>query len=308
MLVFEKIADLGAFLSQERDKGLSVGFVPTMGALHQGHISLILRSRAENKLTVCSIFVNPTQFNDKNDLAKYPKTLESDLKLLGNSGCEVVFVPGVEEIYPVKVKRGESQESKEEEEGQITSGDLSQYVHKQKREIKLGNLDKVMEGAQRPGHFAGVVQVVSRLFDIVEPDRAYFGQKDFQQQCIIREMGRQLFPDIEIITCPIVREPDGLAMSSRNVRLGPSERRVAGAVSQTLFAAQKLAAQLPVADILKMAEAEIAKNPPIELEYFQIVDGVNLQEVTELEDTESAVACIAVKLGLVRLIDNVILK
>jgi pantoate--beta-alanine ligase len=289
MLIFDKISELRLYLEVHRKRGQTFGFVPTMGALHQGHISLIKRSETENDLTICSIFVNPTQFNDKNDLEKYPKTLGADKVLLENAGCNLIFVPEVQEIYP---------------EMEI----YSENVPKQTSKVKLGNLDKVMEGAQRPGHFEGVVQVVSRLFDIVEPEKAYFGQKDFQQQAIVREMGRQLYPRVTIVTCPIVREPDGLAMSSRNVRLSPLERRLAVVISQTLFAVQKLADELGVDELTLLARNEISKVSQMKLEYFQIVDGKTLKPVSKLERAENVVACIAVRLGEIRLIDNVILR
>jgi pantoate--beta-alanine ligase len=285
MLILDKIADLQSHLSRLRKEGSSIGFVATMGALHKGHGSLIDRSNTDNDVTVCSIFVNPSQFNDKSDLDKYPRTLSEDKILLEAVGCDILFVPDVDEIYPPTPVAG------------------SKYL-----KVNLGNLDKVMEGVHRPGHFAGVIQVVSRLFDIVGPDRAYFGQKDFQQQAIVREMCRQLHYKVEIITCPIVREADGLAMSSRNVRLNITERRVVPAIFETLCKVKTLADQLPLDQIQLLVETEIAKTGLLQLEYFQIVDTQTLQQVMSLDLAESVVACIAVKVGLLRLIDNVILE
>lgn len=326
MLVFEKKTDLEKHLTEQRKRGHTVGFVPTMGALHKGHISLIERSKAENDVTVCSIFVNPTQFNDKSDLEKYPRPIEADKALLEKTGCDVLFVPGEREIYPEGGETRDEGRGTKEGMGNTDMGIVGTTVQhlpadtqSQLRQtsiksdnrylqVQLGDLEKVMEGTRRPGHFEGVVQVVSKLFDIVSPDRAYFGQKDFQQQTIIKEMVRQLNYGIQIITCPIVREPDGLAMSSRNARLTPSERAVAGIISQTLFTIQKLAGKLSVDELTMLVESEIAEGSLTELEYFEIVDAGTLQPVLNLDKAESAVACIAVKVGQVRLIDNVILK
>jgi len=315
MLVFEKINDLKKHLHALRKRGDTIGFVPTMGALHKGHVSLIERSKSENEVTVCSIFVNPTQFNDKNDLDKYPRTLESDKKMLEKAACDILFVPSVKEMYP-----SGTEDKGRAKEGGIGNKDLGIEGAELKNpkstvpnpksylDVNLGDLDKVMEGARRPGHFNGVMQVVSKLFDVVEPDRAYFGQKDFQQQAIIKEMTRQMNYGIQIVTCPIMREADGLAMSSRNVRLKPSERAVAGVISETLFMVQKLADKLAVDELTLLVESEIAEASLMELDYFEIADAKTLQRVTDLSKAESAVACIAVKLGVVRLIDNVILK
>lgn len=327
MLIFEKKTDLEKHLSAERKKGHTIGFVPTMGALHKGHISLIERSKAENDITVCSIFVNPTQFNDKNDLAKYPRPIETDKALLEKTGCDVLFLPGEKEIYPEGGETRDEGKIKEagdrKQETGIGNKDLgivgapvshlTSHISHLKQDdrylqVNLGDLDKPMEGTRRPGHFEGVIQVVSKLFNIIDPDKAYFGQKDFQQQTIIKEMVRQLNYGVQIVTCPIVREADGLAMSSRNVRLTPSERAVAGIISQTLFTVQKLADKLSVDELTMLVESEIAEGSLTELEYFEIVDAKTLQPVVNLDKAESAVACIAVKVGKVRLIDNVILK
>lgn len=301
MLVFEKIIDLKNHLFNQRKSGASIGLVPTMGALHKGHQSLIKRSKAENTLTVCSIFVNPTQFNDNVDLSKYPRTIDTDKTLLEKAKCDILFAPSADEIYPegIEVSRTENKKI-----GEVAN----QLPQKSYLQVDLGTLDKVMEGAFRPGHFAGVMQVVSKLFEIVDPDRAYFGQKDFQQQTIIKEMVRQLNYKVKIVACPIVRESDGLAMSSRNTRLTPSERAIAGIISQTLFTVQKLADKLSVEELSILVETEMTEGTLTSLEYFKIVDATTLQDVTNLAKASTAVACIAVKVGQVRLIDNVILK
>jgi len=301
MLVFEKIVDLKKHLANQRKSGTSIGLVPTMGALHKGHQSLIKRSKAENTLTVCSIFVNPTQFNDKVDLAKYPRPIEADKALLEKAKCDILFAPNATEIYPegIELSRIENKNMREVS---------LQNSKKSYLQVDLGTLDKVMEGTFRPRHFAGVMQVVSKLFDIVDPDKSYFGQKDFQQQTIIKEMVRQLNYKVNIVACPIVRESDGLAMSSRNTRLTPSERAVAGIISKTLFTVQKLADQLSIEELNILVKNEMAEDALTALEYFKIVDAITLQDVTNLAKATTAVACIAVKVGQVRLIDNVILK
>lgn len=260
-----------------RAQGKTVGLVPTMGALHAGHASLVKRSVAENDATVVSIFVNPTQFNDKNDLAKYPRTLEADCRLLEQCGATFAFAPSVEEIYP----------------------------EPDTRHFSYAPLDTVMEGAFRPGHFNGVCQIVSKLFDMVKPDRAYFGEKDFQQLAIIREMVRQMKFPLEIVGCPIVREADGLALSSRNQRLSADERQTALKISQTLFASVEFAASHTVAETQKFVEDSIAAVPGLRLEYFELVDGNTLQKIVDWADTDYAVGCITVFCGEVRLIDNI---
>ena len=220
MKVIHTIEDLQAGLSVLKAQGKKVGLVPTMGALHAGHASLVKRSVNENDVTVVSVFVNPTQFNDKNDLVKYPRTLEADCKLLEDCGATLVFAPSVEEMYP----------------------------EPDTRQFGYAPLDTVMEGAFRPGHFNGVCQIVSKLFDAVKPHRAYFGEKDFQQLAIIREMVRQMKFDLEIVGCPIVREEDGLALSSRNARLSSDERENALNISRTLFKSRTFAATHSVSE------------------------------------------------------------
>jgi len=291
MLQFEKITALQSFLAELKKKSLSIGFVPTMGALHDGHASLIKLAKNENDLCICSIFVNPTQFDQKEDLEKYPRTLKEDSLLLQKSGCDVLFAPSVKEMYP------EARETN-------TNGFENQGYLK----VNLGKLAEVMEGEKRPGHFTGVIQVVSKLFDIVNPDKAYFGQKDFQQQAVIREMCRQMKYGVKIITCPIVRESDGLAMSSRNRRLSNDQRKAAGIIPEVLFRVKKLSTKKTLQELNSMVETEIGKNELLALDYFHVVDADTLQPIPDLKSADHMVACIAVKAGQVRLIDNVIIN
>ena len=277
MKVIHTIKDLQAELTVLRAQGKKVGLVPTMGALHVGHASLVKRSVSENGVTVVSVFVNPTQFNDKNDLAKYPRTLDADWRLLEDCGAAFAFAPSVEEMYP----------------------------QPDTREFSYAPLDTVMEGAFRPGHFNGVCQIVSKLFDAIQPDRAYFGEKDFQQLAIIREMVRQMNYKLEIVGCPIVREEDGLALSSRNKRLSAQERENALNISRTLFKSRTFATSHTVSETQKMVEEAIEAAPGLRLEYFEIVDGNTLQKVNSWEDAQYVVGCITVFCGEVRLIDNI---
>ena len=277
MEIVHTVRDLQASLSALRAQGKTVGLVPTMGALHAGHASLVKRSVAENDATVVSVFVNPTQFNDKTDLEKYPRTLEADCRLLDECGATIAFAPSVEEVYP----------------------------EPDTRRFSYAPLDTVMEGKYRPGHFNGVCQVVSKLFDMVKPDRAYFGEKDFQQLAIIREMVRQMHFPLQIVGCPIVREADGLALSSRNKRLTPEQRTEALQISQTLFASVEYAKSHTVAETKQFVEDRIAAAPGLRLEYFSLVDGNTLQDVSAWDDSTYIVGCITVFCGEVRLIDNI---
>lgn len=277
MKVINTIKELQALLGSYRAEGKRIGFVPTMGALHDGHASLVARSVKENDITVVSVFVNPTQFNDKNDLKNYPRTLDADCALLERVGAAVVFAPSVEEMYPTE----------------------------DTRRFSFAPLDTVMEGACRPGHFNGVAQIVSKLFNAVNPDRAYFGEKDFQQLAIIREMVRQLSLDVEIVGCPIVREEDGLAMSSRNTLLSEDERERALTISSTLFASVDFAKVNTLEATKAFVEDMINDTPGLDLEYYQIVDGNTLQEIEEWSDSDYVVGCIALFCGNVRLIDNI---
>jgi len=295
MIIFNRIQELENHLNIVQNQQKTVGFVPTMGALHEGHLALIRKSRLETDITVCSIFVNPTQFNNLSDLEKYPRTLEKDSQMLENAGCDIIFAPGVMEIYT-------------EEELENKRKGIDDRSWTEGKTVDFGQLDKVMEGTQRPGHFNGVAQVVSKLFRIVKPDTAYFGQKDFQQLAIIRSMTKQLGFDIEIVGCPIIRENDGLAMSSRNMRLKEQERNVAPLIFRTLFKVKEMAVSQTVAELKEFAEAQIKSEPLMQLEYFEIADADTLQPVTSLSGSKSVVACIALKLGDVRLIDNILLK
>lgn len=277
MIVVETVDKLRAFLAAARAEGKSVGLVPTMGALHEGHASLVQRSVEENDVTVVSVFVNPTQFNDKGDLERYPRTLDADCALLSSLGANYVFAPSVEEVYP----------------------------EPDTRVFDFAPLDKVMEGVYRPGHFNGVAQIVSKLFMYVEPDRAYFGEKDFQQLAIIREMVRQLGFKLQVVGCPIVREKDGLALSSRNTLLTPEQRITALAISKTLFASLDYAKLHTLTETKQMVEQAIAGTEGLELEYYEVVDGNTLQPVASWDDTDYIVGCITVYCGKVRLIDNI---
>lgn len=277
MKVIHTIRELQAELSVQKAVGKRVGLVPTMGALHAGHASLVERSVAENDVTVVSIFVNPTQFNDKNDLAKYPRTLDADCQLLQSVGASIVFAPSVEEVYPEPDTRA----------------------------FSYAPLDTVMEGAFRPGHFNGVCQIVSKLFDMVQPHCAYFGEKDFQQLAIIREMVRQMNYSLEIVGCPIVREVDGLAMSSRNTRLSAEERATALNISRILFESQEYAKTHTLAETKAFVEEGIAAVDGLRLEYYEVVNDRSLQTVHAWDEAEGIVGCITVFCGEVRLIDNI---
>lgn len=268
-------------MQAQKNTGKSIGFAPTMGALHKGHLSLIRQAIEENDCSVCSIFVNPTQFNEASDLEKYPQTPEKDIELLISVGCDVLFMPNVDEVYP------KSQQS-----------DLK---------LDFGDLDKVMEGEHRPGHFEGVAQVVNRLLEIVEPNRLYMGQKDFQQFTIIQRMLELTNSETYLRVCPIVREEHGLAMSSRNVRMSKELRQKAGLIYETLLETkEKMHALFP--QQLKAAALEKLNVSDFRPEYFEIVEGRTLKPVEVLEDVGYAVACAAVWVGNVRLIDNIILK
>ena len=276
MKIVSTIQDLQTLLEAYRKENKTIGLVPTMGALHQGHISLVEKCCKENNICVVSIFVNPTQFNNQDDLIKYPRTLDEDVALLEKTGCTIVFAPTANEMYPAP----------------------------DTRVFDFGDLERVMEGLHRPGHFNGVAQIVSKLFDAVCPHRAYFGEKDFQQLAIIKAMTKQLNLGVEIQNCPIVREPNGLAMSSRNARLTKEEREKATIISQTLFESLKLQPQKTVADLQLWIENQINAEPLLNVEYVSVVDGDTLQPIASWQDTRCAVVCVAVFCGDVRLIDN----
>ena len=262
-----------------RDRS-GIGFVPTMGALHAGHRSLVERARRECATVVVSVFVNPTQFNDKTDLKNYPRTPEADLRLLEEVGADYVFMPSVEEVYP----------------------------EPDTRTFDFGMIDKVMEGATRPGHFNGVAQVVSRLFDLVKPAKAYFGEKDFQQIAVIREMVRQLRIPVEIIPCPIVRGEDGLALSSRNTLLDTDHRTAAPYIYKVLKAAVEKSHQTTPDQLAAWVTAQVESNPLLKVIYFQVVDAATMQQVRTWEDSPAIQGCIAVQAGDIRLIDNIKLR
>jgi pantoate--beta-alanine ligase len=272
--------ELNDRLDQFRQENKIVGLVPTMGALHQGHLSLVEAAGKQCDIVVVSLFVNPNQFNDPDDLDRYPRDLENDLELLRQSPCELLFAPSVKEVYP----------------------------EPDTRSFDFGLLDKVMEGKHRPGHFNGVAQVVSRLFDIVRPDKAFFGQKDFQQLAIVREMVRQLNFGTEVVACPIIREPDGLAMSSRNSLLTKKHRKSAPLIAKTLSDSCNFVPVKSIADIRTFVFESIKQDENLELEYFEIVDGDTLQAVDNWDKSSYIVGCIAVFAGKIKLIDNIIYK
>ncbi|QZT35904.1 pantoate--beta-alanine ligase [Halosquirtibacter xylanolyticus] len=268
---------MNAILEEKRTEG-TIGFVPTMGALHEGHLSLVQRSVKENNYTVVSIFVNPTQFNNSNDLETYPRTLEADIALLEAAGCDMVFAPEVKEMYP----------------------------EPDQRSFDFGDLETVMEGEMRPGHFNGVGQVVSKLFDYVRPHRAYFGMKDFQQVAIIQKLVALLELSVEIVSCDIIREDDGLAKSSRNTLLTPEHRLEAPNIYKALLEAVKFSRELTVKETIQKTIDKINESSLLEVEYFSIVNNRTLQPIKKWEEAENAVGCIAVQAGAVRLIDNIV--
>lgn len=278
MQVVKCINELRVLLDSAKNEGKTIGFVPTMGALHDGHLSLVKKAGQLSDMVVVSIFVNPTQFNDQEDLKRYPRDLNKDLTLLAPTACQIVFAPEVEEIYP----------------------------EQDTRHFDFGLLETVMEGKHRPGHFNGVAQVVSKLFEIVLPDKAFFGLKDFQQLAIIRAMVKILDLSVEIVPCEIIRETDGLAMSSRNMLLSQEQRQAAVHISQTLFEARKQAGQFSVKELTNWVIARINENEYLQTEYFEIVNDETLQEVTEWNTLSNNVGCIAVHCGKIRLIDNII--
>jgi len=276
--IFNTIKSLQQYLQNCRQEGKTIGLVPTMGALHQGHLSLLQRSKEENNITVCSIFVNPTQFNDPKDLEKYPRPIDSDTKKLQETGCDVLFNPPVTEMY----------------------------AENEQWHLNLGELEHLLEGKFRPGHYQGVTQVVYKLFSIVKPDTAYFGQKDYQQFMVISKMVQLLNVPVKLVMCPIVREADGLAMSSRNIHLSAADHHHALVLSRALHYAKDHFNEAPAADIKQKAEQMINAEEGTALEYFEIVDGETLQPVNP--NSHKIVALVAARVGHTRLIDNVILR
>ena len=278
MITLYTIKDLQNAVSTSKNERKTIGFVPTMGALHEGHISLVKKCREQNDVCIVSIFVNPTQFNNQTDLEKYPRTIDEDTKLLSYAGVDIVFVPSVQEVYP----------------------------ESDNRQFDFGLLDKVMEGKFRPGHFNGVAQVVSRLFDFVKPDKAYFGEKDFQQLAIIRRMVSQFNIPVEIVPMPIKRQDSGLAMSSRNQRLTGDQKKDAANIYRVLSESKTLYNNKTVEELRFWVIENINKIASLEVEYFEIVDGNTLQQISDWKDTQYVVGCITVFCGEVRLIDNII--
>ena len=278
MLIYTKTQEIVRFVAKQRESGLKLGFVPTMGALHAGHISLVEKAKRENDLVIVSIFVNPTQFNNPEDLKNYPRTPEDDHRKLKAAGADLLFEPSVDEIYTHGLHEG--------------------------KEIDLGKLEHVLEGAHRPGHFKGVVQVVSRLFEIVQPHKAYFGEKDYQQLAVIRKMTGALHYPIEIIGCETMREESGLAMSSRNLRLSPEERETATQIYKAMKYVRDNHKKLGASVALKNAIDTINSHPPLKVEYLEIADASDLQPISENDDSKKARIFAAVFCGNVRLIDN----
>ena len=279
MKVFTTVSSLRIYLEESLFQQKTIGLIPTMGALHEGHIALVNAARTENDITVCSIFVNPTQFNNPEDLEKYPRTLEADCAMLEAAGCSAVFAPNVAEMYP-----GEA-------------------VLK----FNFGALETVMEGASRPGHFNGVGIVVSKLFNIVKPHRAYFGQKDLQQVAVVKQLVADLSFGLKLVIVPTIREAGGLAMSSRNRRLGEHERNIAPHIFRILESAKnEITAGGQIAEVIKTAKAEFTAIPEFALDYLEVVNATTMQPVTEYTQKENTAICIAVFLGPVRLIDNIV--
>lgn len=277
MKIIRSVEELKKYTTKVHSEGKTIGLVPTMGALHRGHISLMERARKENDITIASVFVNPTQFNNAEDLKTYPRTEDADCKKLTEAGVDAVFIPTVEEIYP----------------------------EPDTRVFELGEVAEVMEGAMRPGHFNGVAQIVSKLFDFVNPDRAYFGEKDFQQIAVIRKMAELEGFDIEIVDCPICREADGLAMSSRNVRLTAEQRAIAPAIHRTLESSVDWSRDHSIEATKRYVIDTVNSFPHMQTEYFEIADPKSMQPLSEWPSEGYAIGCITVYCGDVRLIDNI---
>lgn len=276
MLVLHKIKEIEEIIALQKQKGNIIGFVPTMGALHQGHISLIEFSKQQTDFTVCSIFVNPNQFNNTVDLTHYPRTPEADIKLLEAAGCDVLYMPEVDDVYP----------------------------QNDTRIFNFGYLDSILEGAKRPGHFNGVGQVVSILLKGVKPHKAFFGSKDYQQVMVVKDLVKQLNIPIEIIACPILREDDGLAMSSRNTRLTAEERKMAALIPIMMQEAKRIALEKGVNEAKVFVTESIAKVLIMKLDYYEICDANTLEKISIIQKDKPSVSLIAVFVGNIRLIDN----
>jgi len=279
MTICGTILEVSRILSQYRTQGEVIGFVPTMGALHEGHLSLLSACKNECTISVCSIFVNPTQFNDPKDLERYPRMPEKDTALLEKNGCNILFMPSAQEMYPKP----------------------------DTRQFDFGKLDKVLDGAHRPGHFNGVAQVVSSLFEIIKPNKAYFGLKDYQQVLIVRKMVEQLKMPVEIVACPILREPDGLAMSSRNMLLSPEERKAASLIPEIMQMAKHYAVAMPLADLTTKLLEEIKKEPLLKPDYIEFCDAGTLESVSGIKPGQKIICLAAIFSGKIRLIDNILI-
>lgn len=277
MKVIATINETQEFIAILKTAGKTIGFVPTMGALHAGHIALLNRATIENDVTVCSIFVNPIQFNNREDLKNYPRPIEDDIRKLNDIACDLLLYPTVEEMYPLPVPD----------------------------KYDFGPLDRVMEGKFRPGHFNGVAVVVRKLFEIVMPDKAYFGLKDYQQLRVIQTLTEKLKFPVEIVPCLTFREKDGLAMSSRNVRLTKTERRIAPAIYKVLQEVKERAGKVEIADLEQWAVDQLNKYEEMDVEYLNIVDAETLLPIIKWSDADKVIACAAVNVGKIRLIDNI---
>lgn len=276
MLILYKITDVKHHIAEFKQKGKTIGFVPTMGALHQGHISLVEISKKQTDITVCSIFVNPTQFNNQADLKHYPRTPEADIKLLEAAGCDILYMPEVKDIYP--------------------ENDI--------RKFNFGYLDTILEGAHRPGHFNGVGQVVSILLEGVQPHKAFFGSKDYQQVMVVKDLVKQLKLPVEIIPCPILREPDGLAMSSRNTRLSVEERKIAALIPKMMQEGNQLIKEKGIDAAKQFINQQVSQVKEMKLDYYEVCNADTLEPIAEFSTKQQAVSLIAVFVGNIRLIDN----
>lgn len=279
MLIFRQIIEVKLFLAELQQQKRTIGFVPTMGALHQGHISLIEVSKQQCDVTVCSIFVNPTQFNNSEDLTRYPRTPEVDIQLLKDSGCDVLYMPDVNDIYP----------------------------EPDTRQFDFGYLDTILEAEHRPGHYNGVGQVVSILLEGIKPHKAFFGSKDYQQVMIIKSLVKQLNLEVEIISCPILRENDGLAMSSRNTLLTDEERKTASLIPIMMQKAKELAIEYGLDKAKLFVSTEISKVSMMKLDYYEVCDAETLKPIVSLNHNQKAISLIAVFVGKIRLIDNLMI-
>ena len=276
MLIFHQIIEVKSYVAQRKQQSKTIGFVPTMGALHQGHISLIDASKKVCDITICSIFVNPTQFNNAGDLSRYPRTPEVDIQLLENAGCDALYMPDVKDIYP----------------------------ETDTRQFDFGYIDTVLEAAHRPGHYNGVGQVVSILLAGIAPHKAFFGSKDYQQVMVVKSLVKQLKLDVDIISCPILREEDGLAMSSRNTLLTSEERKMAKLVPKIMQQANAIAKEQGIEAAKKVVTNEISKVSMMKLDYYEICNAETLEPLTQLKSNKQAISLIAVFVGNIRLIDN----